>query len=321
MPNVYCVRGAGGKYADAFKKGGYVAIRWLNDWDLGEISRDNIELLYNWYREAYPGDVDMRRAINVGQMVRFLFDVHERDIVLTPSEQREKIYAGTVIGPYYHEVTDDCPYAHRRRIEWRPEPLLRSAFSVPLQNTLGALATVYNVRHASEVLEALGYPVEEPQGSKVEKDMATLALERILRLSPQEFEQLVTELLSSLGFEEAEQVGKVGDGGVDVTGTLRVSTLASVNLTIQVKRYKRTSTINAKTIRDFRGAAPAASEAAFVTTARFNKKAREEAIKPGFKKIGLVDGNQLVDLLAAHYENLSEELQDKLHLRLALVIE
>ena len=77
----------------------------------------------------------------------------------------------------------------------------------------------------------------------------------------------------------------------------------------------------AKQIRDFRGAVPQDSQAAFVTTARFNTKAREEAVKQGFKRVGLVDGSQLVDILVDHYESLSQELKDKLRLRRTLVVE
>ena len=137
----------------------------------------------------------------------------------------------------------------------------------------------------------------------------------------QEFEQLATELLTSIGFEGATQTQESWDDGVDVMGTLKVYGLASVEIMIQVKRYGRNSSVSAKTIRDFRGAVPEKSAGAFISTSKFAKKAREEAVKPGFKQIGLIDGSQLVDILVDHYENFSVELKDKLRLRRALVLE
>lgn len=125
-------------------------------------------------------------------------------------------------------------------------------------------------------------------------------------------------MLTALGFE-AEKTGKTGDGGVDVQGTLTVYNFATVDLNVQVKRYKPGSTIDHKTIKDFRASVPEKVQAAFVTTSRYTKKARQEAEKEGFKKIGLIDGDQLVDILAEEYERLPTEVRDKLGLRRVLV--
>ena len=50
MPNVFCVRADYGRYADAFKGGGYVAIGWLEDRDLGHLAAADSNLLHQWYR-------------------------------------------------------------------------------------------------------------------------------------------------------------------------------------------------------------------------------------------------------------------------------
>lgn len=321
MPNVFCVRADFGRYADAFRDSGYVAIGWLEDKDLGGMAEADSNLLQEWYRQAYPNDVDMRRAQNVGQIARFLFEIGPEDVVITPSSRNERLYCGRVLGSYYREVTTECPFYHRKKVEWRDEPLLRGAFSIPLQNTMRSSLTVFGVRQKSEILAILGYPVEISQEARKERPVREMVIDRLLELSAGEFEWLVTELLPSLGFDDTARVGRVGDQGIDVTGTLKVYDLASVDLTIQVKRYRRTSTISAKQIRDFRGAVPQDSQGAFITTARFNKRAREEAVRQGFKRIGLVDGNQFVDILVDHYEDLPQDLKDKLRMRRTLVVE
>ena len=40
-----------------------------------------------------------------------------------------------------------------------------------------------------------------------------------------------------------------------------------------------------------------------ITTSEFDSKAREAALEPGFAPIGLIDGRQLVDLLAEHWNS------------------
>jgi restriction endonuclease Mrr len=63
------------------------------------------------------------------------------------------------------------------------------------------------------------------------------------------------------------------------------------------------------------------AQGAFVTTSRYTKPARKEADKQGFKRIGLIDGEQLVGLLNEQYEWLSVEMRERLGLRRALVPE
>jgi restriction endonuclease Mrr len=56
------------------------------------------------------------------------------------------------------------------------------------------------------------------------------------------------------------------------------------------------------------------AQAAFVTTSRYTKPARKEAEKEDFKRIGLIDGEQLVDIFNEQYERLSVEMRERLRL-------
>lgn len=79
--------------------------------------------------------------------------------------------------------------------------------------------------------------------------------------------------------------------------------------------------IDRQEIKKFRGSVPERSHAAFVTLSDFSKDARDEAIREGYKRIGLINGRQLVDLLVEHYEDLSDEMKLQLRLRYALMPE
>lgn len=314
----YCVRADGGLHARAFQNGGYAAIGWALG-DLSDIPPGDSAELGIRYDATYPEDGNWRRGQNIGQLSKFAWDLQVGDVIVTPTEDSEYLLVGIVDSTYYYEVTEDCPFGHRRRVKWSKEKVLRSSLSVPGQHTLRTPRTVFEVRPPDELLRLLGKEVPTPKPIEhTEKSITSMVIERLLDLDADEFEILVTELLTTLGFE-AEKTGKTGDGGVDVQGTLAVYNFATVDLYVQVKRYKPSSKINFKTIREMRAAVPEKVQAAFVTTGGYDSKARQEAERIGFKRIGLIDGDQLVDILVDEYEGLSEELRHKIGLRRVLV--
>lgn len=319
MKQLWCVRAEFGKYSDHFVKGGYVAIGWLEGHNLSGINKED---LYTLYKQFYPKDTsNVVIGQQVGQISRFLFDVKPGDYVITPSSDTDRLYYGEVLDePYYLATENDgCPYKHRKKVKWSSEKLLRSNFSVPFQNTIRAMMTVFYISHLSEFLEVIGE--EDPErGKKSEYDPYKVVLKRLLSLSDKEFEMLVGHLLVALGFDGTEVTGKVGDGGVDVKGDLNIAGLAKVALVVQTKRYKIGSRINASDIRKLRGSIPIGGQGAFITTADFQKKAKDAAIEPGFPRIGLINGRQLVDLLVEHWNKIDPGFQSQLGLIPGLVL-
>lgn len=322
MPVVHMVRAAGGRHTKAFMQGGYVGIGWFEDQDLSSlIASGDKEQLRAKYHAYYADDSNVRIGQNVGQIWRFLTQVSKDSYVATPTHDRSKLIVGKVIGDYeYFPDATDSPYPHRRSVTWFDVHLSRNTLSVPAQNSLRAALTVFKIPQFDEILSPyeISLPDKQSQIMVTEEAVNKLILSQILELSADEFEILVTELLIAIGFE-AEHVGRVGDGGIDVTGTLRVYDFATVDLRVQVKRYKLKARISSSNIRDFRGSVPEKAQAAFVTTADFASTARDEADKPGFKKIGLINGQQLVDILVDHYDTLSTEMKEELNLGRTLI--
>lgn len=144
-------------------------------------------------------------------------------------------------------------------------------------------------------------------------------MNQILNLNAKEFETLVSYLLEALGFEETEVTGKPHDGGVDVTGELNVSNLAKIKVFVQAKRYKLNAKVGSNTVKKLRSSIPRTGQGIFITTANYQKKAKDVALDPDFPRIGLINGYQLVDLLIEHWDNIPKEFQEKLGLRPGLV--
>jgi len=322
MPNVYCVRAEFGTYTPHFVKGGYVALGWVQIGDLSKIQTR--EDLYPVYKKAYPKDTsNVVIGQQVGQLARFLFEIAPGDYVITPDADTDWLHVG-VVGDdplyAYADDSDGCPFRHRRPVGWLPKKFKRSDFSVPFQNTMRSSLTVFLVSHRLHFFEVIGKKDLVPEGKKDAYDPYKAVLNQLLELTAEEFEILISHLLTALGFEGSEHTGKPGDGGVDATGELDVANLAKVKVFVQAKRYKLGQKVSANTVKALRQSIPQNGQGAFITTAGFQNKAREVATEAGFPRIGLINGSQLVDLLVEHWEAIPEDFQDKLGLKPGLVL-
>ncbi len=318
---LYCVRAEYGTFTQHFLDGGYVAIGWLGDQDLSSIK--SREELYPIYRAGHPDDTsNVVIGQQVGQIARFLLEMKSGDYVITPAQNTEYIYYGVVepAGYYYETLGDGCPYRHRKKVKWNKTPIQRSQFSVPFQNTIRSSLTVYYISHKRNFFTTIGKPELVPESDKkAEFDYYTTILNKILELDDREFEILITHVLEALGFEGSEHSGRVGDGGVDATGELNVANMAKIKLFVQAKRYKLGTRISANVVKALRANIPSGGQGAFITTADYQSKAKDIALEQGFPRIGLINGEQLVDILAEHWDGIPEEFQEKLNLKVGLV--
>lgn len=129
-------------------------------------------------------------------------------------------------------------------------------------------------------------------------------LERILESSPAFFEQLIVDLLVSMGYggshkNAAAQLGRSGDGGVD--GILNEDRLGLDRIYVQAKRYAPGHAVGRPDVNAFVGSLVGlgASKGVFVTTSTFSRPAREY-IGPLAQRVILIDGKELADIMIEH---------------------
>ena len=103
MTNVYCVRAESGTYTKHFVDGGYVAIGWLDNDDLSQVTtRDE---LYPLYKAEYPADTsNIVIGQQVGQIARFLLEMQAGDYVITPAADTEWLHYGKVAAKLREEL-------------------------------------------------------------------------------------------------------------------------------------------------------------------------------------------------------------------------
>ncbi len=320
MTKVWCVRAEFGKYTEQFVAGGYAAAGWIREEDLTAITeREELRRLYERYS---PQDSKSRAGANVGQIYRFLLEIEPGDYIVTPTADSGKLRFGLVEGkPYYEPNTSDgCPFPHRRTVDWSQETLNRKALSMPLQYGMRARMTVFSVRYREDFFLSIGRDDLAGNPGALKYDAYDVVLNRLLELDAQEFEILVGHLLTAIGFDDPHVTSPSNDGGVDVQGDLDVSGLASVKFFVQVKRHKLGSKVNANTVKQLRASIPQTGQGAFITTADYQKSAFDVASEPGFPPIGLINGHQLVDLLAEHWNEIDLEYRETLGLKPGLVL-
>ena len=233
------------------------------------------------------------------------------------------IYAiGRVVSPVYEAAVADEFGRWKVDVEYEAfvdPPALRA--ELVQDSTLasyrpfaGLLATNFVMDSAisgrlDELLSGRTKPIPKPMGSgfdatihaldeaigKHQAQVRSQMLEFLKQMPPSAFEELVRVLLEALGFEDAEVRGRTGDGGVDVTATLRLRGMTSVPTVVQAKRWAKS--VPGEIVQQLRGALHVDERGVVITTATFTKAAMLEASAAGKSPIGLVDGLALVELL------------------------
>ncbi len=120
---------------------------------------------------------------------------------------------------------------------------------------------------------------------------------RVIRLTSDEFEALVGVLLTRLGIENVDVVGRTGDGGIDVRGVLVVGDVVRIPMAIQAKRWKIGNNVGSGDVRNVRGGLDVSDRALIVTTSDFTPAARRDASMAGRVPVGLMKGAELVEQL------------------------
>lgn len=118
--------------------------------------------------------------------------------------------------------------------------------------------------------------------------------------TPVQFEQLVRDLLTAMGYEDIVVTSPTNDKGVDVTAVSQQG-ITTVKEVIQVKRFIK-SNVQRTVLDSLRGSLHRfdAFQGTVITLSDFAKGARNAAFEKGAAPITLINGDKLIDLLIAN---------------------
>jgi restriction system protein len=154
-----------------------------------------------------------------------------------------------------------------------------------------------------EALDNKQTPLEllESAFHTLRKSAAEELLSRLKSCSPAFFEEVVVRLLRAMGYGVAGEgtvTGKSGDGGID--GVIKEDKLGLDVVCIQAKRWD--GSVGRPVVQGFVGSIDyiRAKKGVIITTSQFTKEALDFLIRIEGKKVVLIDGATLADLMIEH---------------------
>jgi len=199
----------------------------------------------------------------------------------------------TVGADFAKTAPDPFPPAEVERIAFESNGVLLKppADGTPLQ-LVTAPPVVATVQSPDDRLDAAT--------AEIRASVAADVLELLRSVTPTFFEQVVLDVLHSLGYGTSraalQRVGGSGDGGID--GIISLDKLGLEKVYVQAKRWQ--GTISPAQIQAFYGALAGkrANKGVFITTSGFSSQAVKYA--DSVEKIVLVDGLKLAELMLDH---------------------
>lgn len=150
----------------------------------------------------------------------------------------------------------------------------------------------------------------ENASNELQTQLASELLEAIIKNPPLFFEQLVVDLLVTMGYggsrlDAGQALGKTGDGGID--GIIKEDKLGLDVIYLQAKRYGADNVVPSRDIRDFTGSLEGhgAQKGVFITTSSFTKDGIDFVKRLQHKKIILIDGKKLTELMISNNVGVS----------------
>jgi restriction system protein len=137
--------------------------------------------------------------------------------------------------------------------------------------------------------------------------------DRLRKMSPYDFQNLVAALLRAMGYHIAWIAPPGRDGGIDIVAHTDPLGIRPPRIKVQVKR--RADKITVDGLRSFMAVLGDLDVGLFVSIGGFTKEAEAEARTQEKRKITLLDLEQLFDLWLEHYKKIDDRDKQLLPLK------
>ncbi|WP_077624973.1 restriction endonuclease [Sediminibacillus massiliensis] len=133
----------------------------------------------------------------------------------------------------------------------------------------------------------------------LKEELADSLLKQLRNVHWMKFEDIVVELLTVMGYGDGRVTQRSNDEGID--GIIKEDKLGLDNIYVQAKRYAENQSIGRNAVQGFSGALDGkARKGVFITTSKFTDNARTYVESLEAKKIILIDGLELANLMISY---------------------
>lgn len=311
-----------GRYGDAnhqFLSQNMVALGWAGIGDLSVLTADR-EAFKAAVLAAYPDTKPGALPVYGGLLYRFVHEMKTGDYIVYPSQADRLVHVGEITGPYRHDPdivktnpgTVNDPYVNTRPVKWlRAVP--RTSLTQGALYEMGSALSFFQIRnYADEIVSAVvggkvpetAAPDEDPTVGLVAGDIEETTRDFILKTLRSELKghpltDFVADLMRTMGYRT--RVAAHGpDGGVDIVASRDVLGFEPPIIKVQVKSSDGTS--GAPEVQALYGLVDTGEHGLFVALGGFTPQAKTFA--RGKRNLRLLDGNDVVDLVLDHYDEV-----------------
>lgn len=317
-----------GRYGDAdklFLKGKVIALGWPQMEDLsGYHTREDFKAAY---QALHPDFSTMKVAAAAGQLFRFVREIQGGDLVVYPSQWDREVHIGKVTGDYSYIQDDKVEFPNRRQVEWlKSAP--RTAFSQGALYEMGSAMSLFQIKtYAEEVLGILegAQPISVAEDEEVsalvagdiEQQTRDFVLKQLAhKLKGHPFAEFVAHLLQAMGYRT--RLSPPGpDHQIDIVA--HMDDLGFTPPIVKVEVKSGDGTAGEPVVSALYGRVSTGEFGLIVSLGGFSTQARAFALTKG--NLRLLDGNDVVDLLYQHYDQLDPKYKGIIPLRKVYVPE
>ena len=307
-----------GKAEQLFLTKGRVALGWPAAGDLSVVGHDKEALkatLRTTHPDAKPGAI----PVYAGELYRFVNELAVDDVVVYRSKSEPVVHLGRVTGAYVYDPKTDGEYPNCRPVDWfRHVPI--TDVSQGALYELGAFLSFFLVKTYTDEWAALASGATPTPAAEVDETVAEVsaATEQNTRdfirkrlakeLKGHPFTHFVADLLRTMGYRT--RVSPEGaDGGVDIIAHRDELGFEPPIIRVQVK--SSAGTVGGPTVAELLGNLSTTDHGLFVSLGTYAPQARQKA----GGRVRLIDGDELLDLVLAHYEDLDSRYKGVIPLK------
>lgn len=308
----------GTKRIDVFLEKGIVALGWPTVGDLTEEDRGGIK---DRLRKEYPGKSGRSIGSSAGELHRFVNEIEKGDLVVAPDGGT--LYVGRVTSKYTHEPdvaggeygTPEAGYPHQRSVDWVQDGtgVPRSLATGSLYSSLKSQLTVFELPLDDVADLADRIPSEGEGGPEgLQEDYLDRLQSRTLPgMNDSSFEDAVRIVLGRhFPGLSRQSTSSDQEGDTDLLTELP----GEVTIRIQVKYYDpEKGAVKEGPVDQLAASMEPGDNGLVVTSGEIGEAAEQATMriwKEEQKAVGLIDGEEFVELL---FENLPEYTEEELH--------